>query len=51
MQTDLEFITPKEKTQVSSSSIFETTAGRLAALFSHKRKPSQDFHSDRHGHS
>ena len=34
---------------VSSSSRFETSAGRPAALFSNKRKSRQDFHSDRNG--
>ena len=34
---------------VSSSSHFRESAGKLAALFSHKRKSSQDTFSDRDG--
>ena len=44
--TDHKFITHFEKT-VSSSSHFRESAGKPAAVFSHKRKSSQETLSDR----
>ena len=49
MPTDHEFITPSDKNPVSSSSHFPESAGKFAAVFSHKRKLSQETLSDREG--
>ena len=46
MPTDHEFITPSQKTQFLSLS---TQYGKPAALFSHKRKSSQETLFDREG--
>ena len=48
MPTDHEFIAPSEiKYSVPSSSQFRESVGKLAAVFSHKRKSSQETLSDR----
>ena len=49
MPTDHAFITPSEKTQVSSSSYVRESAGKLASVFSHKRKLRQETLADREG--
>ena len=48
VQTNREFMTLTEKA-MSSSSRFRASAVKLAAMFSHKRKSSQESHSDRDG--
>ena len=48
MQTDHEFVTLAENS-VFSSSRFRASTERLVAVFSHKRKSSQESHSDRDG--
>ena len=45
MPTDNEY----RENSVSSSSHFRASAGGHAAVFSHKRKSSQESHSDRKG--
>ena len=49
METDHEFIAHFQKKSVSNSSRFRESAGKAAAVFSHKRKSSQETLSDREG--